>query len=930
MSFSKDLIVATSLERICELNTILFEMLMVKYEEQRDYFMDLLELFLVHIYKQKTVNEFVGIIIDEATKKFEIIFFRTRNKNWFGEMDGSLQKEHLFKARQRYFKNLSKGIKQLYILLRKSLTLTSELDFHAEYHYLPLAEHYEIIRTVASSFKREDYFQIGCISLAYQNDSRRGYSICELINILSETVAAYVTVEVKDLKKKPIEHPLLQIIEKRLRSRRKTFNKLSEEMIKLIVQMLKEYYDPANPFAITRRSEFSSLTETEVVSDISFQQSSAMEIEKSLTTDNAKVQATQFSIMTIEQQNHISSASSTETRKSRLREKLNALFATTLPSVAVDPTIEETFPLSSSASINVQAKPRKPGPISTKLRSGEPIKALLADLFKGQNISKEEAMQFFYNKKLQFNSLEDCIVSKQGIREYHVKETSNISNIFAAGVLTCILHAIRLLFVDRILLASNMQYRNFQELLTIMVTKMKEWSVEEVMKGLNLDGSLSEMNLSGNRFESFVEKFCVTHPNLFTVLRTVSWSQLSNQECLQSKVQDLYYSPKRRNDRSNQIFFLSFTDSPPPNLPLPYLFHCRRVDGADKIDSDGVSHVGNSPDDAKTTLQVVGLIYCAQGECSFQFITYARCRHFGQYEVFTKEQNGDVYSHFLVPYEQKKSTPLSVLATDGKGRPLVGLILVQNSSQNQQENPNYLHEPVVRTIEDNCSYSVDVSSRKGSCEVSASKLSALDCSKQWLHDESVLGTVYLMFTYLRSVNRVNSNNTIYVCDSWTFNVKIEQDQPAKKFLLNLKGCAFSLYIINIKNSHWVCACAPMNQTIQECEKKIYFLDSMNSAQTATSIGNVMIKFFEERLEITGYKSVLLPSSDQMDYCSCGLFTILNAIMLLKLICEEKFDPIVLKDRKPRVFSVQEKIEIRRVVKLVLHGSGDVTSLLEWV
>jgi hypothetical protein len=547
-------------------------------------------------------------------------------------------------------------------------------------------------------------------------------------------------------------------------------------------------------------------------------------------------------------------------------------------------------------------------------RTEEPsLNAILADLLRGKNVSKRDAVQFFQNKKLQFNSIEDCVVSYQGVREYSASGDEH--NILAAGVLTCLLHAIRLLFVDGLLTASDAQYRKYQELLTIMVSRMKSWKVAEVMKGLKLDSSCAETDC----FQSFIEKVQGVCTGLFTVLPTIPWSSFSDLESYQRTVKDLYFSCIDEQQRSNHIFFLSFSGMPSDRLPLPYLFHC------------SFSSLGEIETPSETTLQLVGLIYCcSNGEYSFSFVTYARCRMYGQYEVFIKEQADDVCPSHFVPYRKlnrfthkvEYPPPCPVFSVDSNGRPLVGLILVRTGNQRDESNPLFLVEPIIRRI---------VGKGLGHSNITSSALRILDSPREWLGDELVHGATFLMFNHLLSTTSGGStkDNTIYICSSLAFENNIKKDKPLSKFPARIKGFAFTLYIINIENSHWVCACAPMNKELSANAKKIYVLDSMNERATAREQGQFLVKFFEDQLQLPGYEPILLPSSAQNDNVSCGLFTILNATIVLTSILQGR-DLKELLQRKPREFSNDEKFALRQSVKSILHGTEDASSLLKWV
>ena len=938
MDISENVMAETTPERGNELKAILFKFLLEEYAHQNEYLITLLELFLVHFYHSNDdMKDFIQVLIKEATGHLEGKLLEDEKLDWYFSMTNNQKKFYRLETRARYFKNLSKSINQLYDLIRNSLTLQSDQFLHVQYSYLPLnRDNYEIIRQFATSVKREDYFLIGLVSLAYQKASDRGYTFSMLIDTLSESVGAHL---VKDKKDQKTEHHLmLKYIEERLKSKTrditncnssvklvKTFDTFGRKMKQLILNILKEYHAQDNPFRcssiITTHSAV-RLSVTELASDISLEKLCIKETENTLLTDNFQVDIHSTTSPTASSTAPIARSEDGAARKKRLEEKLKALLGlgSTRPQEPMKPILQDFLPMT-AGSIKFSSEPKAAGSsTSTKQimqRPEEPLKAILANLCKGQqfSFSKREAVLFFRSKELQFNSVVDCVVGNKGVREYSAEGDEN--NILAAGVLTCLLHAIRLLFVDRVLDASpsnDGQYGRYQELLTIMVSKMKSWKVAEVIKGLNLDSSLAEMHC----FESFIKKFREVHRGLFTVLPTIQWSSFLDLKSQQSIVQDLYLKGiQRSKDPFNCIFFLSISGTPPPStpsIPLPYLFHCRTMPSGE-VDPDSA------------TLQLVGLIYCcAKGEYSFSFITYARCREYGQYEVFIKKQAEDVRPSHFVPYAQvdrvtRKVTyppPCPVFARDSEKRPLVGIILVRNNMQSDAD-PRFLAQPIIRVI-------------NGS-NITSSMMRSLDDPGAWLVDELVHGPIYLMFDHLsKSSPGFAHGNRMYICNSWTFEKHINGGYNISLNLqANFKDCDFNLYIINLGNSHWLCACAPMNASLSQKEKKIYFLDSMNDTATAIHKGRLLVKFFEDKLQLPGYKPVLLPSSSQNnDGCTCGLFTILNATLVLKSISQGSFNPHELQRRTPRDFTSKEKFEMRQSVQRILHGTEDVSSFLSWV
>ena len=875
----------------------------VKSDKQEEKHLSiLLELFVAQVFANKTTALYVSIIIEQAEGHIKNILSNTEKEQWFLNLDASQKRYALLKQCKRFFKNVSNALKQLYFLLRASLNLEL-VFFFQHYSFVPQTESYfEMVRFAASAVRREDYFLFGCISIAYQSAHIRGFEITELIDTLSQCAAAELSnVIAKDLRN---GHPLLETVQNTLMVKNKCFKKFSEDFIPTIVKMLKEYYAADNPFAQRVPALDNSLQNI------------------SLTTKVGVLRSTPYLIPTTK--------APRMTRKEQCQSDVLHVLAT----LENKPT-QSSIPHVSSSSSSSKAMSSNSGLLSAKPKMPRAVNPFLAvaQFLSKHKISKTQALQYFYNKKMQFNEMEDCIVSSNGFRCYLVEESNtNENEILAAGVLTCVLHTIRLLFVGGLLPASNPQYSFFQSLLTKMVSKMNLWTVDEVLREINLKAS--EMD-NTNRFESFVEKFSNKYPNLFTVLPTTTWSKFLTPESQQSSVAELYYSSSQRDQRAS-IFFLAFEDAPSSKISLPYSFRCDSpsqtpifIDKNGAVDPEKFS-------DGKTCLQLVSLIYSAK-QYSFQFVTYSRSREDGQYQVFLLDKYGIVDLLHAVPYPETTRTgkraysvdPRPLLASDPSGQPLVGLILVRNDNLLEDENRHYLSEPVIQTISDNCSYNANSRvGRNNYCHIFGSSLKTLSSSTTWLKDEVIHGIINLMCDHLKSKHETTAANTFYLCTSLNFELYIctRRSRCSDKMLSDIRDSAFGVYIINIHNTHWICGCASNKL------KTIYLLDSYNSKSSVEVKAKEMISFFEDCVGIPGYKYVMLPSSDQtqIDTYNCGVFTILNAIIFLKSIFEGCFDPEYLQNRTPRIFSPDDKTTLRATMRRVLERTEDIGCLLQWI
>ena len=189
MDIPEKAIAETTQERGNELKEILFKYLLSEFVQQNEYLTTMLELFFVHFYHiNDDMKDFVQVLINEATRHLEGKLLEDEKLDWYVSMNYEKQTYHIRETRARYFRKLSHSIKQLYDLIRDSLTLQSDQFLHVQYSSLKLnRDNYQIIRQFATSIKREDYFLIGLVSLAYQDASKRGYTISTLIDTLSES-----------------------------------------------------------------------------------------------------------------------------------------------------------------------------------------------------------------------------------------------------------------------------------------------------------------------------------------------------------------------------------------------------------------------------------------------------------------------------------------------------------------------------------------------------------------------------------------------------------------------------------------------------------------------------------------------------------------------------------------------------------------------
>ena len=843
----------------------LFDLLLthqqLEEQQRRESLCFLYELFLVHIYKNKKLNEFVQLFLDKGIERVEKKVSENKTKQWFLDLEFTKRSSTIRTIRSSFFINLSNEMVQLYHLLRDSLTLEPEV-YLQKYSYLPeFRAKADIVRFAAGFVYKEDYLWIQCLKIAYQD----GFSTKEVVDNISRIVAARSDNSCQDLHNLISSHVNASV--------KKGISK--HNRIKWFERMLPEYLAEDNPF---KRS--------------------------AIFLPSAKPIATQE-----QKQNE---------RNQQCRAEMKALLVgVVLPQeTTVQPVITDDLPPSTSSSTRLSAN-RSSKPSLTHVQGD------IAEGFKKHKISKSQALEFLRKKQFfQFDSMQDCICSKEGYRAYEVDEaTSNEHFFLTAGVLTCTLHAFRLLLVTKTVVSQDSKrYDTLQRLLNLMVKGMSsKWSVDEVLHGLGLNSFLKQPKPT---FQSFVTDLVQIETQLLTQFQTTSWSTISDSGALTNVIQGLYanYSRnvRRKKDQSS-VFFLPLSDKPNSDVTIPYIF-LQQPDGAAK-DSSTI-------DDQSVVLQVVGMVFEHAGNESsgeryfFQFITYSCCREDGQYHVFSVNAYGIISSSVPVPYRRDdlrktKCTPPPPLRLKPtcRGGVLVGLILVRNDQQSGNHYPDYLASPIIRTI--NCP------TGGGYATLTCYEISKLKTSA-WLDDAIIDGAVYMMEAHLLSThNDYKEPNQQLVRSSIFFENKIKNCNASVSFNTTFPNSSFGVFIINLGQVHWICACVSRKM------QRIYIMDSYNDENMKTC--EELNAYFSKYFGWKKFKTVLVICPYQNDSVSCGLFTIINAIVFLKSIITGDFQK-----EGPEWGWVSEDITttdkalIRRQLRDIFYGNINVDVLLQWI
>lgn len=846
---------------------LIFDQINQDIENDKQNLLFFFEFFLAHIHVNQSANDFINQTLEEGKIHVQRVLDTDSTKDWFLAMNDNQRRNHKKNIRKPYFINLSKSFQQFYYFLRDSLTMDSKL-FLRKYYYLEelLESNMGLVTATAHSFRREDYFWIEYTRFGYLR-SEITFTPKQLIETSSHCV--------NNSQIPSVSHEMVQYIQKQL-----NLNNLSKEMGAMILKVVKEYFNPKNPF--------------HPVPDLP-----VLPVKQS-APNNSSVKHSVTNISS-----NTGNKDSPSERRAECLSAIKNILNTVQP---IHPKAKVSSSKASSSSSRHISRPFK----------------TISDILKEHKISKQQTIDFFVKKRIgdgvQFNLTEDNIVNKSGLLTYRVDQHSATANqSLAAGILTCVLHSIRLLFVDKTVSPSSAEYIPLQRLLLNMVTTIQSWKIDDVITRLNLEDTVRSKSLS---FESFIEEFVRRMPGgKFTGVGTTTWS---SKFSLQRSVQEMYRSGS--NSTCN-LFFLSFSGMPAPDTIVPYVYkvetnssHCDATDSQGKIDV-------NIDQDHKSALHITGMVFLKPNQpmqYSFQFITYSRWSD-GQHQVYDLDEYGRInpIAH-AVPYGVYNKSeeriiyypnPKPLVAKYSDGRVLVGLILVRSDHQRSQQEPLYMNPPVLRRIDAMAIY--------------CTHLKTLQDSNGWLHDEVVNGLIYLVHNYLQNSSNKSSQSKILLNCSIHYNTIIAADRFCANYVESFFEYSFFISSVNIADSHWICYC------VSTSWQRIFIFDSYNNKRTASEVGEALCKYYKKYVRLD-FEWILLPSRKQgADCVSCGLFTILNATIFLKSITEgsmspEGPDPSFLKWWSSRLFAEKEKMEMRTNFVNILYEKEGMTSLLKWL
>ena len=862
---------------LSSLDTMFKNMLLREIDEEncrQEQLRLLVDLFVGHLCRGETIHDFISFLQSEASEYLQKTLGVLSNEPLYQTLSETKQYT-LQKAKQRdLYKGLFRSMNQLYNLLKDALVLTAD-QFQIWYPNLP-PDSYKYLQMSADTITREDYFYMASIKFAYTL-IRRGYSEHDLVHTIVQCSSRADDLDPKILS---ASHPLYIQIEDSLRKRNSEI-RIGTEMQANIVAMLKVYFAPQNPF----KRQVQLLNAQESVE---------------LSADERRKQCT--------------------LRVKNICDRIGS--SINVSNGPPNMTVSAVLCSRSSKSTN-----------SSNSQLREVLRPIVA-MMKRDQISKVQVIEILQRKKIVFSNIADRFICSSSVRGF-TAAFNNSNQILFAGVLTCVLHAVRLLYLTEAIESRSEQSKELQKLLSKLVAENMSSPVSEILPLLKLDNVLhAQQPLS---FASFVSRFLLSQHGIpFLDLGSIDVSGTKDTESLETQVSRLYKETIKvsrtkdpvslekqvqisleeeeviRLDKQDRVVekplcFISVTSAPKEKITIPSLFR-----------------IQYEPENVRFTFQTAGVVFETASSYDFNILTYSSCRFDGQYEVikYNPVASPSAVHRFLIPYQPSK--PYKGIDMDPVNSKIVGLILVDNSHHYAGGKPDdqYLIPERLRCISNGTNLSPF---SKDSTDITCVDLHILNDDKGWLGDSLVSSLIYLVHKYFEDLH---GKKKILIRQSIAYeNTFVKRSRSIRTSIVD--GIDHVIIPINLGNTHWICS------YISHKQRCIYLTDSLNAPVNMMPKGEEMAAFFKDKYNLV-YEIVTLPSSSQHDGHNCGLFTVLNATLFMKTIFEEGNEDSLFTKEDISVkfaewgekrFTDNELVQIRRRMKNIVNEEEDVKELV---
>lgn len=538
-------------------------------------------------------------------------------------------------------------------------------------------------------------------------------------------------------------------------------------------------------------------------------------------------------------------------------------------------------------------------------------RALITDTTLSSNAVTEKLQPHQHECRDYFlKSFEDPISSSHGFRSFQVSEENqnNVNYSFLSGILTFLIHAIRLILVSNP--SANVSHSKLISLFKSLIAQGENvWYAEYFLNNNNME----ETRISN--FVSFIPTLAQRfETNELLFLGTLSWDSFSEETLNEAVIN--HFNNNLMESKNSSLFFLSFSGGLPSVNYFPYVFRGKDIYNV----INKVLHVSNE-DPKRLCLQTFGLIYTSESENPinrFMFITHSRCYEMEYCQYLLLEHNpssGDIDKKCNIQYNPKvEATKIQTsLRDEHSNYVLTGVVLIQNDEQEAATSNYHLISPTVHAVLDKY-------------KITCISLRTLGEPKGWLDDNIIEAAMNLCNNFFG----FGAGNTTSVVKEIRFSQFTEHMQTNKTSgcLININD-QYEHIKINCNDQHWLYSC------ISSVTHTIYIMDSFNDFQNCANYGQKILEYIKFLNKHAAYEYKMVQSAPQNDNNSCGLFAILNCLRCIKAISEGSFNSLVSDNTcmgswANKSFSVDEKQQLRKDLMHVLLNKNEVTVLLKYI
>lgn len=496
-----------------------------------------------------------------------------------------------------------------------------------------------------------------------------------------------------------------------------------------------------------------------------------------------------------------------------------------------------------------------------------------------------------------------------------ISTLSTSDNLFC-GFLTLVMHAIRLLYKKEVISSNTKCHLSTSMFLRNLVGDNLIY--EESLANLGIESSaISRKELSPGDLVRILCEKQVSKKILDIGL--IDLSSVASYLQLQDHIGELFSS----HIGDCGIYVVHFTGQNCYSGPIPFSFHYDYDRMSKSLTSfqwvkatknwkNDLIDLCDSDSSITYDLQCFGGIYFSEkfGFYKFAFLSNTPDYQNGKYSLFSFDNTCRISSI--------TSSLLQFHLDPSRSYRLVSLILIKKElSDNRWADPFLLSDDSLFTIPE-CRHQ---------CFCFGARITAQclnTCSDQagWLTSEVINALVIMIDVYYGD----NDRNGNILFDSYCFDM-FDKNSTLTPFSDEMNNTTTVMHFpVNIKNNHWVYSFISVEK------ETIFFMDSLVSSIT-DSVEKRMVDFANTTLTKSSisWKTAFLRSPYQDDSSSCGVFTILNILRVVKAVHERQIDSVIMDPSwGEKLFTTSEKVVIRSKIVNIIHRKQTVDVLFPYL